>query len=336
MEGEEMKDQKKTKNRKFYMLTIALSCFLAITLSAQSGFSKEKSFPSKTIEIVSPYGPGGTNDTISRTVAKASTDFLGQNIIVKNMPGAGGVIGTKYVERAKPNGYTLVMASSSTIFTSFMSKTPNNIENLAAVVQICSAPPVLVARSDSPWKNLWEFITAAKKSPGTITMANSGTGASAHIYTSLLEIKAGIKFKNIPYKGFAAAIAAVMGNHANATVVLPGVARQYVKAGDLRILGVASEGKFSIFPDAPTFKESGVDMVIEHWVGLMTSKKTPAEIIETLVDGFAKGINTAEVQSLLKKRGLEPKVKKSATFQKFIDKETPAWEKVIKELKKSM
>ena len=93
-----MKDQKKTKNRKFYMLTIALSCFLAITLSAQSGFSKEKSFPSKTIEIVSPYGPGGTNDTISRTVAKASTDFLGQNIIVKNMPGAGGVIGTKYVE----------------------------------------------------------------------------------------------------------------------------------------------------------------------------------------------------------------------------------------------
>lgn len=311
---------------------IAMFCLLAIGLTLS--FPMESTaFPTKEVKIISPWKPGGLNDTLSRAVAKYSSSYMGKPIIVENMSGGAGVVGNKFVERAKPDGYVLLMASSSTIFTQYVSYTPNDIKNLAAVIQVCYTPPVLVVKADSPWNSLKDFLGFARKNPNTISCANSGSGGSSHIYTTMLENKTGVKVKHVPYKGYAPSVAAVLGGHVKATIVTPGVARQHVKAGKLRVLGIASKERFYVFPDARTFVEQGVDLVIEHWVGLMGPKGTPMDRIQILADALDKGMEDKDFKKLTGKRGLQIQKRRGLDFQRFVEREDKNWAGLIKGLK---
>jgi len=319
-----------TKSRKSVM--IAIFCLLAVgfTLSLPM---ESTAFPTKEVKIISPWNPGGLNDILSRAVAQYSSGNLGKPVIVENMPGGAGVVGNKFVERAKPDGYVLLMASSSTIFTQYVSYTPNDIKNLAAVIQVCYTPPVLVVKADSPWNSLKDFLDFARKNPGNISCANSGSGGSSHIYAIMLENKTGVQLKHVPYKGYAPSVTAVLGGHVKATIVTPGVARQHVKAGKLKVLGIASKERFYVFPDAPTFVEQGVGLIIEHWVGLMGPKGTPMDKIQILADAFDKGMENQNFKKLMEKRGLEIQKLRGLDFQNFIERDDKDWAGVIKGLK---
>ena len=287
-------------------------------------------FPAREVKIISPWDPGGLNDVLSRAIAQHSEKFLGKPIIVENMPGGGGVVGTKFVERAEADGYVLVMASSSTIFTQYTSTPPNDIDNLAPVNQICIAPQVLVVNANASWKGIREFISDCKANPDKVSIANSGTGGSSDLYTALLEKETGIKVKHIPYKGYAPAMTAVLGGHVDGTIVPPGVAKQHVEAGKARVLAIATEERFRDLPNAPTFKEQGIDLVIEHWVGLMAPAGTPQDILNILVAAFEQGMNTPEFQALMEQRGLEIKLRVGEGFQEFLDQEDAKWGPIIK------
>ena len=288
-----------------------------------------EAFPEREVTIISPFAPGGLNDVLSRAIAQHSEAFLGKPIVVENRPGAGGVIGTKFVERAETDGYTMVMASSSTIFSQYTSTSPNDIKGLGPIVEICVTPQVLVVNGKSRWKDLAAMLAEGKANPGKVLVGNSGTGGSSDLYTTLLEDKGGIKVKRIPYAGYAKAMTAVLGGHVDATIVPPGVAKQYVASGKARVLGVATEERFGDFPDAPTFKEQGVDLVINHWVGLMGPAGNPQDRVDVLVKALEQGMKTPEFQALLKQRGLEGQVKSGAAFQKFVDQEDEKWKGLI-------
>lgn len=287
-------------------------------------------FPEREVTIISPWGPGGLNDILSRAIAQNSEKFLGKPIVVENMPGGGGVVGNKFVERAKKDGYTLLMASSSTVFTQYTSSSPNDIKKLGPVIEICIAPQVLVVNAKSAWKDLPAFIAEAKANPGKVTISNSGAGGSSDLYTTLLANKTGIKVTKIPYAGYAPAMTAVLGGHVAATIVPPGVAKQYVASGQARVLGVATEKRFTGLPDVPTFKEQGVDLAINHWVGLMGPAGDSPEAVAVLVKAFEQGMKTPEFQKLLKQRGLAADVRTGADFQKFVDEEDERWKEIIK------
>ena len=316
------------QNRVLWIVVIIAAGLMLSGFHASAGSQGE--FPAKEVKIISPWDPGGLNDTLCRAIAQHSEAFLGQPIVVENMPGGGGVVGTKFVERAESDGYVLVMASSSTIFTQYSSTTPNDIKNLAPVNQICIAPQTLVVNSDARWKDIQSFIAECKANPDKVSIANSGTGGSSDLYTSLLEKETGIKVKHIPYKGYAPAMTAVLGGHVDATIVPPGVAKQHVVAGKARVLAIATEDRFRDLPDAPTFKEQGVDLVIEHWVGLMAPAGTPKNAVETLVNAFEQGMNTPEFQALMEKRGLQIKLRVGEEFQEFLDREDAKWGPIIK------
>jgi tripartite-type tricarboxylate transporter receptor subunit TctC len=317
--------------RQYTGLWIAVIVAVGLMLtSLQVSAGSQGEFPAKEVKIISPWDPGGLNDVLSRAIAQHSEKFLGKPIVVENMPGGGGVVGTKFVERAQADGYVLVMASSSTIFTQYSSTPPNDIKNLAPVNQICIAPQVLVINSEASWKDIQSFISDCKANPDKVSVANSGSGGSSDLYTSLLEKETGIKVKHIPYKGYAPAMTAVLGGHVDATIVPPGVAKQHVEAGKARVLAIATEERFRDLPDAPTFKEQGVDLVIEHWVGLMAPAGTPQETLNILVKAFQQGMKTAEFQTLMEKRGLEIKFRAGEEFQEFLDREDAKWGPIIK------
>ena len=310
-------------------ITVIIAAVLLLTCFHVAAGSQGE-FPVREVKIISPWDPGGLNDTLSRAIAQHSEQFLGKPIVVENMPGGGGVVGTKYVERAEPDGYVLVMASSSTIFTQYSSTPPNDIKNLAPVNQICIAPQVLVVNSAARWKDIQSFISDCKANPEKVSVANSGTGGSSDLYTTLVEQNTGIKVKHIPYKGYAPAMTAVLGGHVDATIVPPGVAKQHVAAGKARVLAIATEERFRDLPDAPTFKEQGVDLVIEHWVGLMAPAGTPQNTLNILVDAFEQGMNTPEFQALMEQRGLAIKFRAGEEFQQFLDREDAKWGPIIK------
>ena len=317
----------KNRNR---ILWIAVLVLAAATLTGFNGFAEgQGEFPAREIKIISPWDPGGLNDSLSRMIAEHSESFLGKPIVVENMPGGGGVVGTKYVERAEPDGYLMVMASSSTIFTQYSSPTPNDIENLAPVVQICIAPQVLVVKADARWDDAQAFISDCLADPNTVSIANSGSGGSSDLYTTLVERETGIQVKHIPYKGYAPAMTAVLGGHVDATIVPPGVARQHVSAGTAKVLAIATEQRFGDLPDAPTFKEQGVDLVIEHWVGLMAPAQTPQAVLDILVAAFEGGMATPEFQAFLTKRGLQSKIRSGAELAAFLAQEDAKWGPII-------
>jgi putative tricarboxylic transport membrane protein len=307
---------------------IAVLAAAGLTLAGEA--VKAEEFPAKEVTLISPWGPGGLNDVLSRAIAQHSEKFLGQPIVVENMPGGGGVVGTKRVERADADGYMLLMASSSTIFTQYTSSSPNDIKRLGPVIQICISPQVLVANASAPWKDLPAFLADAKAKPGKVTVSNSGAGGSSDLYTTLLEEMTGIKVKRIPYKGYAAAMTAVLGGHVGATIVPPGVAKQYVASGKAKVLGVATEKRFAGFPDAPTFKEQGIDLVINHWVGLMGPASNPQDKVDVLVKALEQGMKTPEFQKLLKQRGLAAQMSTGADFQQYIAQEDKKWRTIIK------
>ena len=289
-------------------------------------------FPEKPVTLIVPWPAGGGSDVTSRAVAKYAEGPLGRPIVVVNKPGGGGVVGTLEVERARPDGYTIMMCSSTTVNTQYMGNTNNDLKKITPVAFYGFDAGAISVRADSPWKTLREFVDHAKANPGKIRNSNDPPGGFSHIGVASLEKAAGIKLTQVPYVGYAPSVAALLGGHVDSTTApVPEVAKHQAE-GKVRILGVMAEKRHFLAPNSPTLKEQGVDLSLGSWRAICAPAGTPPDALATLERAFLKGLEHPELKSFMEKGGwfLQPMNAKESTA--FFEKEDQRLHAMLKEL----
>lgn len=284
------------------VLSTGLLAFTAMPAAAEK-------YPSKPIKIIVPLGAGGSHDLHSRAVASVLHQYIGQPAYVQLMPGGGGKIGMGALKRAKPDGYTLAMGANSHLYMSPHVKDMgfDPFKDFIPVFQINELPYMLATLGNQPWKNFKEYIAAAKKSKGKIKHGSTGTYGLSH--TMMLKIAYDTKapLPHVPFRGGGPAMKAMLGGHvqtAGANPATGGVLSNY-KSGKIRILGVAAAKRFPLFPDVPTFREQGVDLLLSSKRIIMAPAGTPKDRIEILEKALLKMAKDKTFKRLLRKMGVK-------------------------------
>ena len=312
--------------RRTLITAVAVCCALP-------AFAQDK-WPSKPINYIVPFPAGGTTDTLARVIGQKLGTALGTTIVVENRAGAGGNIGSDYVAKAAPDGYTLLggTISSHAINASLYPKLPYDPQkSFAPITLIGSNANVLVVNASSPYKNVKDLVAAAKAKPGTISFASAGNGTSQHPSGELFKSLAGLDIVHVPYRGSAPAIQDVIGGQVPMMFDTSVVAGPFIESGKLRALAVTSGKRTSQLPNVPTMAESGVtgyDVV--SWQAIFAPAGTPAPIIQRLHAEIAKIIKSPEISERLTKLGMEPSGMTPTELAAFQASEIAKWAKVIK------
>ncbi len=292
-----------------------------------------QAYPAKPVRIIVPQSAGGSTDFAARAVAQKLTDVFKETVLVDNRPGAGSINGTEAVAKAPPDGYTLLaVAASFTINPSLHRKLPfDPIRDFAPVTQIAGLPHLLVVHPSMPVKSVKELITVAKSKPGEINYATSGVATSTHLATELFMYMSGTRMTNVPYKGGAPALVAMLSgecqlNFGAISTVLP-----HARSARLRGIAVTSSKRSIAAPEFPTVAEAGV-AGYEHnsWVGVLAPAKTPQTVIDRLNAEIARIVQLPEVKTLLLREGLEAYGNPAKDFEKVIATEIAKWLKLTK------
>jgi tripartite-type tricarboxylate transporter receptor subunit TctC len=277
----------------------------AILLGAVPAGAQE--YPSKPIEVIVGYAPGGGTDMTARAVADVAQKYVGQPLVVINKPGATGAIGTQYVATAKPDGYTLLVAGGSETVSlpHFKSMPYNPVDDFEPIIRITIERIGFYVKTDSPWKTMQDFVADAKRNPEKFTYATSGIGGIHHATVLVLEKRTGIHLSHVPYKGGAENLAAVAGGHVDVAMAAPNEAYVLVQGGRVRCLGLASLSRSPTEPNTPTLRELGYDVYIENQKGFVFPKGTPKAIIQKLHDGLKKVFDDPQFKANADKLKLE-------------------------------
>jgi len=264
----------------------ARSTLCAMLAMAAAAMAQEP-YPARPISLVVPFPPGGVADIVARPTADAMGRYLKQPVVIENKPGAGGGIGMGVVAKAKPDGYTLLLALSSISILPEADKVTGRapmyqLDQFVPIARLTADPTVLVVRADSPWKTLQEFVADAKKRPGAITYASSGNYGTMHMPMEMFAASAGIKLLHVPYTGGGPAVVALLGGNVDAISSGPSTVIQHVKAGKLRVLASWGDKRLASLPDVPTLTEAGFDAVFFQWSALFAPAGTPEPVIARL------------------------------------------------------
>jgi tripartite-type tricarboxylate transporter receptor subunit TctC len=265
-----------------------MAVVLALTLVGAEA-SAQEAYPSKPITLVVPFPPGGVADIVARPAADALGRVLGAPVVIENKAGAGGGIGMAYVAKAKPDGYTLLLALSSISILPEADKIIGRppmyqLDQLVPIARLTADPTVLAVRADSPWKTLQEFVADAKKRPGAISYGSSGNYGTMHVPMEMFASDAGIKLLHVPYTGAGPAVVGLLGGNIDAVASGPSTVIQHVKAGTVRVLASWGDHRLVSLPDVPTLSESGFNAVFFQWSGLFAPAGTPAPVLAKLRD----------------------------------------------------
>ena len=311
-------------------------CAIAATLvCASAGTAYAQSYPAKPVRIVVPFAPGGGTDVIARHLAAGMTDSLKRQVIVENRAGANAIIGTEIVARAPADGYTLLFVSSPhSVNPSMYAKLPyDTLRDFAPVAMVASSPYFLVTHPSLPARNVKELVALAKKQPDQILYGSGGSGSSAHLSAELFNQMAGVKLREVPFKGAGPAligtltgeIALVFGN---ALTVKP-----HIESGRLRALGIASAQRSRSFPDMPTIAEAGVPGYRSDAVlGLLAPARTPRAIIDTLNAESHKVMRLPASVEAMHRMAVDIALSTPEEFGKLIESEMQRWGKVVRAL----
>ncbi|QEN08166.1 tripartite tricarboxylate transporter substrate binding protein [Oceanispirochaeta crateris] len=282
-------------------------CFVALTFPLiAEGAQEEGVYPSKDVKVIIPWSVGGMTDVLTRPITSWLEDDLGVNFIVENKPGGGGVVGSLLIENSPTDGYTIGTTSMSTISAKYISPVYPDIDNVELISQVITIPATVTVKADSPWNTIEEYVAYAKANPGKVKNSNSGNGASAHIYAEIFAAEAGIELNHIPYPGYAEGVTALLGGHVDSTnIPLPDVA-QHIESGDLRLLAIASAERHPDYPDVPTLKEKGFDIVLGNYSGFVAPKGMDPEQIKILDEAIGRCLADPEIQSFLLGAGYQP------------------------------
>ena len=248
----------------------------------------QDSYPNKPVLLVVPWPPGAGTDVVHRAAARLAEIELGKTIVVQNKPGAAGVIGSREIENAAPDGYLIGGMASTVLLTQYTALSPTDWKKYEPVAMLTFDPAGLAVRVDSPMKNLRDFIEYARANPGQVKVGNSGAGGFHHVSAALLENTAGIKLLNVPYKGSSDSVVATMGGQIDAVSADTSALYAQLQTGKLRLLGLASKDRHPMFPDVPTYAEQGLDIQIGVRRLVVTPKGTPAAIVSRLEKAYLK------------------------------------------------
>ena len=293
-----------------------------------------QSWPNRAVRMIVPYTAGGGVDVVARHVATALSKRLGQPVVVENKVGAGSNIGSDFVAKAAPDGYTLLMASpANAINMSLYRKMPYDTQrDLAPVALVGSVPSVLTVNPSFPAKTVQEFVAIAKAKPGTINYGSGGNGTSEHLAAEMFKSMAGVDMVHVPYKGGAAAMTDVIGGQINAMFSNQLGAMPHIQGGKLRVLGVADAQRSAKLPDTPTFAEAGYpEFLVTVWWGVMAPAGTPKDVIDRLNKDIDASLATPELKKRLEDMGARVIGGPPERFRAFLSAEIARWAKAVKD-----
>ncbi|HEY3533638.1 MAG TPA: tripartite tricarboxylate transporter substrate binding protein [Casimicrobiaceae bacterium] len=247
----------------------------------------DEPYPSRPITLVVPFPPGGVADIVGRPFADALSHELKTPVVIENKPGAGGGIGMGLVAKAKPDGYTLLLALSSISILPEADKVLGRaslyrLDQFTPIARLTADPTVLAVRADSPWKTLDEFVADARKRPGAITYGSSGNYGTMHMPMEMFAHTANLKLLHVPFTGGGPAVVALLGGQVDALSTGPSTVLQHVKAGKVRVLASWGDHRLASLPDVRTLAESGYDAVFFQWSGLFSPAGTPEAVVTRL------------------------------------------------------
>lgn len=289
-------------------------------------------YPARDVKVIIPWSVGGMTDVLTRPITSWLEDYFGTNFVVQNKTGGSGVVGSLFIEKSDNDGYTIGTTSMSTVSAKYVTPIYPDINNVELISQVITIPATVTVNADSPWQTLEEYIAYAKANPGALKNSDSGAGASAHIYATFFAASAGITLNNIPYAGYAEGVTALLGGHVDSTnIPLPDVA-QHVEAGTLRMLAIASAERHPDYPDVPTLREKGIDIVLGNYSGFVAPKGTDPAIIKIIDDAIGACMADPEIQSFLINAGFQPTYSNSADFAKVVRGAEAQLEYLVNEL----
>ena len=292
-------------------------------------------YPSRPIRLIVPFPPGGSNDIVARMVATQLGERLGQQVVIDNRGGAGGVLGTDLAAKSPPDGYTLLLISVAYAFGPALYKNlPYDPERAFAPVGILgSGAAALTVHPSLPVNTVQELIALAKAKPGTLNYASAGVGSLQHLACALFMIQAGIDVMHVPYKGGGPAMADVIAGQAQ--IVMPSLIQvvPHIKSGRLRVLGTSGTRRSAVLPDVPTISESGVPGYEAHnWWGILAPAGTPALVVEKLHKDLTSVLSSQETEKRFETEGAEVVRMTPAEFGGFISAELVKWSRVAREV----
>ena len=303
-----------------------------LVLLAGGGAAQPSGFPSKPVTVIVPAPPGGTADISMRIIAHKLNENLGQQIVVDNRPGAGGIIASQLALKATPDGYTVLMNyTSHAINPSLYKKLPyDTAKDFTPVTLLGITPLVLVVHPSVPAKTVAEFIAYAKANPGKLNYGSAAIGGASHLGGELLKIRAGIDIVHVPYKGGAAAAADLMSGQIQMLMdsLLP--LQPHIKAGKMRPLGVTSVKRTEISPDLPSIAETLPGFESSAWFGIVVPAATPRDVVNKLNAEFVKVLRTPETREKLTQQGFEKVGNTPDEYAAFLKSETSKWSDVVR------
>ena len=297
-------------------------------------------YPAKPITIISPFSPGGTSDFVGRVVAQKIGENTGWRIIIEAKPGADGQIGTDFVAKSAPDGYTLVLGPSSThaIQPSVFKKLPYDVlRDFAGITMLGATANVIAVNPAVPATNVKELIAFAKANPGKLNFSSPGTGTSVHISGEMFKDAAGIDMLHVPYKGSGPSMTAVLGGEVQVLFENISAAVPNIKAGRLRAIAVTSMTRSSPLPDVPTLNEAGLPgFEVLAWFSMFAPVATPKDIVARLNAEFVKALKDPKVSEQMLSRGLEPRPMTTDEFAAIWRKDIEKYAAIVRKAKISI
>ena len=308
------------------MMRVASFALLAAAAFAQTPAlaQSEPRYPTRPIRFVIGFTPGGQPDITARIIAVKLTESMGQQVVVDNRPGAGGIIGTKIVADATPDGHTLLSVSSSyAISPAIYAKLPYDPrKDLSGITTTASAPYVLLVPNALPVKSVQDLIALAKAKPGQLNFSSAGAGSGTHFAAEVFKSAAGIDVVHVPYKGVPEALTDAMVGRVQFFMTPPATIGSLVKEGKIRALAVTGRKRASSYPDLPTIAEAGVPGFFwETWAGMLAPSKTPRPIVEKLNREIVKALGMPDVQQRYAALGVDVAPRTPAEFDRMLDAE---------------
>ena len=306
--------------------------FLAAIAAAFALPVLAQQYPTRPVRVVVGFAPGGGVDISARLMASKLSEYLGQQFLVENKPGAGTNIAAAEVAKATPDGYTLFMNSPAVVInTALYAKPPYQLGDFTGVSIFSATTNLLVVPASLPVKNVQDLVRMAKEKPGALNYSSAGQGTTQHLAGELFKLRTGTKIVHVPYKGSGPSMTALLASEVQMTFINPVAAGGHVKSGKLRALAVTDDRRTEVMPDVPTMKEAGVEGVeVSLWYGLLAPAATPKDIVEKLGAAVARATKDPAILDALKKQGADPVGNTPAQFNAYLKDEFTRWSEVVR------
>jgi len=307
-----------------------LGALLATGLSLPVGQALAQE--SKPIHLVVSFSPGGSNDIVGRSIAQQLTMRLKRSVIVDNMPGAGGTIGNSSVARAEPDGNTLLLISSTfTMNASVMKLSYDPVKSFTPVAMLGMGPSVIAVPSNLPVNSIGELIDYSKKNPGKVFFGSAGVASFQHFAVELFKLRTGADLSVVHYKGGGPALMDLAAGNVQVSLGSLIQMQSIVRSGKIKLLAVAGNQRVDLIPDVPTLKESGIDVELSNWWGLVAPSGTPLNVVDRLNRSANAALTDPDIKKGFANQGANPMPMSRSEFEKFMGDETAKWAKVALE-----